>query len=121
MTHKNDYTLIDDLAKQGLEAIPDLIKVLINKAMQLERVEHLRAKPYERTLERTGYAYGYKPKTVKTKHGEITFDVPQVRDSDFYPSGLEKGLRSERALIMALAEINVHPRRIHQESKSHHR
>lgn len=105
MTYKSDYAVIDDLAKQGLDAIPDLIKVLINNAMQLERMEHLQAKPYERTLERTGYANGYKPKTIKTKHGEITFDVPQVRDSGFYPSGLEKGLRSERALTMALAEM----------------
>ena len=121
MTHKNDYTLMEDLAKQGLDAMPDLIRALINNAMQLERSEHLNANPYERTPERSGYANGYKPKTVKTRMGEITFNVPQVRDSDFYPSALEKGLRSERALIMALAEINVHPRRIHQESKSHHR
>ena len=39
--------------------------------------------------------------------GEITFEVPQVRDSSFYPDALEKGLRSERALTMALAEMYV--------------
>jgi len=37
----------------------------------------------------------------------LEFAVPQVRDSGFYPSSLEKGLRSERALKLALAEMYV--------------
>jgi transposase-like protein len=39
--------------------------------------------------------------------GEITFAVPQVREGGFYPSALEKGLRSERALKITLAEMYV--------------
>jgi len=39
--------------------------------------------------------------------GEITFDIPQVREGGFYPEALEKGLRSERALRLALAEMYV--------------
>ena len=37
----------------------------------------------------------------------ITFAVPQVREGGFYPQALEKGLRSERALMLALAEMYV--------------
>lgn len=48
-----------------------------------------------------------KPKTVRTRMGEITFAVPQVREGGFYPSALEKGLRSERALTITLAEMYV--------------
>ncbi len=50
---------------------------------------------------------GLKPKTVHTHVGALDLDVPQVRDSRFYPSSLEKGLRSERALKVALAEMYV--------------
>jgi transposase-like protein len=39
--------------------------------------------------------------------GEITFDVPQVREGGFYPEALEKGLRSERVLTMTLAEMYI--------------
>jgi len=39
--------------------------------------------------------------------GEITFAIPQVREGGFYPEALEKGLRSERALTLALAEMYV--------------
>lgn len=40
--------------------------------------------------------------------GEITFAVPQVQVGGFYPSALEKGLRSERVLMITLAEMYVH-------------
>ena len=33
--------------------------------------------------------------------------MPQVRECDFYPSFLEKGLRSERALTLSLAEMYI--------------
>ncbi|MBG0786643.1 MAG: IS256 family transposase [Anaerolineaceae bacterium] len=111
MTYQPNCTLpeeiLEQIAAEGLEALPELIRVLINEAMRLEREQHLGAGPYERSPERKGYANGYKPKTVKTRVGEIQFDVPQVRQGDFYPDALEKGLRSERALTLALAELYV--------------
>lgn len=111
MTHQNDYTfssnLIEDLMSQGLDGVPELLRVFLNAAMQAEREKYLQAGSYERTDERQGYANGYKPKTMKTRVGEITFAIPQVRDGGYYPSALEKGLRSERALTMTLAEMYV--------------
>jgi putative transposase len=107
MTHQNDYTLTRELAEKGLEAVPELLRVLINNAMQAERSRYLQAEEYERTEDRKGHANGYKPKSVRTRIGEITFAVPQVREGGFYPSALEKGLRSERALVTTLAEMYV--------------
>jgi len=107
MTHQNDYTFSEDLVEKGLEAVPEMMRVLINQAMQVERSKYLQAGEYERTEDRKGHANGFKPKTVKTRMGEITFSVPQVREGGFYPSALEKGLRSERALTITLAEMYV--------------
>ncbi len=64
--------------------------------------------PYERSEKRRGRRNGYKPRKVKTRLGELEFSIPQVRDGKFYPRSLEKGLRSERALKLALAEMYVH-------------
>ena len=109
MTYREDFTLPAELLEQvqehGLEVLPELIRVIIDTAMQAERAEHLSAALYQHTSERQGYANGYKPKTVRTRVGEITFAVPQVREGGFYPQALEKGLRSERALTLALAEM----------------
>lgn len=111
MPRQPDCTVSDELmqliAEQGLDAMPELIRIIVNAAMQAERQQYLRAAPYERTSERRGYANGYKPKTVTTRVGEVEFAIPQVRDSSFYPSALERGLRSERALTLALAEMYV--------------
>ena len=111
MTYSPDCTLPSDLleqiSEQGFDFLPELIRILVNAAMQVERQKHLSVEPYERSLERQGHANGYKPKTVKTRLGEITFAVPQVREGGFYPNALEKGLRSERALTLTLAEMYV--------------
>lgn len=111
MTYRNDFTLpaelMEQVAEQGLEILPDLIRMVVNAAMQAERSEYLQAEPYQHTPERIGHANGYKPKTLHTRVGDITFAVPQVREGGFYPQALEKGLRSERALTLALAEMYV--------------
>ena len=111
MTYRNDFTLpaelLEQVQEQGLEVLPELIRIVLNAAMQAERSEHLQAAPYQHSEDRRGYANGYKPKTMRTRVGEITFAVPQVREGGFYPQALEKGLRSERALTLALAEMYV--------------
>jgi len=111
MTYPPDCTLpaelLEQITQQGFNALPDLIQTVINLAMQIERQKYLGVGPYERSEERHGHANGYKPKTVATRVGKITFDVPQVREGGFYPQALEKGLRSERALKLALAEMYV--------------
>jgi len=111
MTYQKDFTLptelLEQIASEGLDFIPELVRILVNAATQIEREQHLGAGYYERSPERRGHANGFKPKTVKTRLGEITFEVPQVRDGSFYPGALEKGLRSERALTLTLAEMYV--------------
>ncbi len=81
--------------------------ILLNAAMKLERERHLGAAPWERTASRTGHANGFKEKTLKTRLGELTPAVPQTRSGGFYPPALERGVRSERALKVALAEMYV--------------
>jgi len=111
MTYDKDYSIpeevLEQICEEGFDALPDLMRIVMNAAMYMERQKHLGAGPYERTPERQGYANGFKDKTVATRVGKITFDIPQVRESDFYPSSLEKGIRSERALKLALAEMYV--------------
>ncbi len=111
MTYQDQYTLPADLLamvqQDGLAALPEALRILVNAAMLAERQHYLGVGPYERSSERTDQANGFKPKTVKTRVGEVTFSVPQVRNGDFYPSALERGLRSERAMNLALAEMYV--------------
>ena len=97
------------ICDNGMEGLAEAIRLLLNEAMKIERAQALGAAPYERSEERLGYANGYKPKTVATRLGSVKFDIPQVRGNgvEFYPSALERGLRSERALKLAIAEMYV--------------
>lgn len=91
----------------GMNGLNKAVAILINEAMRIERSKHLNAEPYERSDQRSDYANGFKDKKLKTRVGEVDLKVPQVRSCNFYPSFLEKGLRSERALNSAIAEMYV--------------
>jgi transposase-like protein len=100
-------TMAEVLCEKGMEGLGSAIEILVNEAMCIERERYLNASHYERTPARQGYANGFKPKQLKTRVGELNLLVPQVREGDFYPSFLEKGLRSERALKLSLAEMYI--------------
>ena len=97
--------LAEVLSERGLDGLGNAVEILINEAMRIERDRHLNAAAYERTDLRSGYANGFKPKQLKTRLGELNLQIPQVREGNFYPSFLERGLRSERALKLSLAEM----------------
>ncbi len=111
MTHHTQNNALDQigelLAEQGFDGMTQVLTLLLNEVMKLERAQALGAGPYERSEGRQGHANGFKPKTVQTRMGPITLAVPQARGIDFYPSALEKGVRSERALKLAVAEMYV--------------
>lgn len=111
MTHQEQSNVIHEvvqvLAEQGFEGMAQAIETLLNEAMKLERSDVLGAAPYERSASRRGHANGFKPKTVNSRLGRLELQVPQARGIPFYPSALERGERSERALKLAVAEMYV--------------
>ena len=111
MAQRVENRSIDDavelLKANGFDGLADAVTVLLNSAMVAEGSEYLGAAPYERCATRVGYANGFKDKTIKSRLGELSLKVPQTRDGEFYPQSLEKGLRSERALLLAIAEMYV--------------
>jgi putative transposase len=111
MTHQNEFNSLDQmiqvLDEHGFDGMARAIEILMNEAMKIERNAVLGAEPYQRTSERRGHANGFKPKTVNTRVGKVELQVPQTRGVEFYPKSLERGVRSERALKLAVAEMYV--------------
>jgi transposase-like protein len=95
------------LSEQGFAGMREATEMLLNEVAKLERAAYLGAEPYERSEGRRGYANGFKPKAARSRVGTLALQVPQTRDGGFYPRSLERGLRSERALKLALAEMYV--------------
>lgn len=99
---------LQPILENGIEGFGEVMQNLLNMAMKIERENALHAGAYQRTTERIDHANGYKPRTLQTRLGEMTLSIPQTRNTDFYPSCLEKGLRSERAIYIAMAEMYIH-------------
>lgn len=101
------HEVVELITEKGFSGIVEVMQILFNEAMQIERNRYLQAQPYERSEYRQDYANGFKSKRLKTSVGSLALQVPQVRSSQFYPSFLEKGIRSDRALKISLAEMYV--------------
>jgi putative transposase len=117
MTHQDECSAIRDLVDLAIEHGPDAMAAafatLMNHAMQIEREQVLKAESRQRTADRQGYANGFKPKTLNTRVGQVDLRIPQTRGyrdehgRPFYPKALDRGVRSERAMILAMAEMYV--------------
>ena len=98
MTHHVQTTALEPfaelLAEQGFDGLADALRVLLNEVTKIERAAMLNAASDSRAEGRTGYANGFKPRTLPTQLGEMTVAMPETRGVDFYPSAVEKGLIS---------------------------
>ena len=101
--------LMEQLIANGAEDMASVFSGLFDLAMRIEREQFLEAGHYERTPLRRGYANGVKPKRLDTPAGTVTVNVPKTagHDEPFYPQSLERGRRSSRAVMLAVAEMYV--------------
>lgn len=84
-----------------------VLETLLQAAMSAEVQHHLGGvERHERAEGRVGHRNGYKPRTVRTRVGELELAVPQVRGCEpYHPSMFARWQRSERALMTACAEM----------------
>ena len=83
-----------------------MLEVMAQRVMEEELARHVGAQRHERTQERRGHRNGYKARSLKTRVGELSLQVPQARGVEPYsPMFFAKWQRSERALLVACAEM----------------
>jgi len=112
--------LLQDLFARK-EGVKELLEALLNTVMKAEVDEHVCAKPYERTSGRRGMRNGTKPRSFKTRVGQLALEIPQVRGCEpYHPSMFARWQRSERAMLTACAQMyfqGVSTRRVQQVLK----
>ena len=66
MTCRPEYSIPDDLleemAEHGLDTVPELLPILIDAALRIERWPYLGVEPYERSPQRRARANATKPR-----------------------------------------------------------
>jgi putative transposase len=84
----------------------EMLRLMMQTVLEEGITRHVGAHSHERTDTRTGHRNGYKPRRLKTRMGELALSVPQARGIEPYePFPLAKYQRSERALLVACAEM----------------
>lgn len=107
MTAKNQFVeeFLSDQGSGG-DLLQSMLEAMAQAVMSCEVQRHLGADSYERKAERRGYRNGTKKRTLNTRVGKLSLEVPQVRGMEpYHPSLFARWQRSERALLVACAEM----------------
>ena len=105
-----DVTVGKDLLPNllsGQDGLAKLVEAVLNQVLEAQVTESLGADRHERTEERQGYRNGYRPRTLFTRVGPVTLQVPQMRDGSFSTEIFKRYQRSEQAFVLALMEMVV--------------
>jgi putative transposase len=96
--------LLEDYLIDQNDGLKQLLTWFLNLVMQLEALQQVEAKPYERSASRKAHRNGYKERSLKTRSGELKLKKPQFREISFETKVFDRYSRVEKALINAVIE-----------------
>jgi putative transposase len=91
----------------GEDFLRDLVQRTVQQVLEAEMTSFLGAESYQRNDVRRGWRNGFKPRTLKTRVGELELLVPKDRDGQFQTELFERYQRSEKAFVLALLQMYV--------------
>ena len=91
----------------GPDGLARLVESVLNQILEAQVSEALGADRHERSEERQGYRNGYRARTLYTRVGPVTLQVPQTRSGEFSTEIFNRYQRSEQAFVLALMEMVV--------------
>ncbi len=89
------------------DGLSELLESVLNQVLEAEMAAKLGAEAHERTDTREGYRNGHRTRTLYTRVGPLTLQVPQTRDGSFSTEIFKRYQRSEQAFVLGLMEMFV--------------
>jgi len=96
-----------ELLVEDGEFFRGVVQEVVHQVLEAEMDEALQASKGERTSSRLGYRSGSYERTLLTRVGRLELRVPQDRAGRFSTQVFERYQRSEKALVLALAQMYV--------------
>jgi putative transposase len=101
--------LLDALRAGGdLDLIREGLALVLQALIDAEATQHIGARPYERSEQRTTHRNGSRSRLLSTKAGDVELRIPKLREGSFFPALLEPRRRIDRALLAVVMEAYVH-------------
>jgi transposase-like protein len=89
------------------DAFKMLVERILNAVMLAESEEQLGASMHERTETRQDYRNGVRERTLNTRIGSLTLEVPRHRNQPFHTMVFENYQRSEASLIATMVQMVI--------------
>ncbi len=74
---------VDDYLIDRNDGTKAVITWFLNEVMKQEALNQIQAQPYERTGRRKAQRNGIRKRSLKTIHGDVVLDKPQIRGRSF--------------------------------------
>ncbi len=98
---------IKEILTQDGDLLRNIIRETLQEVLEIEMDQALGATKSERNEARVGYRSGYYPRSLVTRVGKISLKVPRDREGRFSTEVFDRYQRSEKALVLAIAEMCV--------------
>jgi putative transposase len=96
--------LIEDYLIDKNEGMKNITTWFLNEVMQQEAENQIKARRYERTNQRKAQRNGIRKRSLKTIHGDIVLNKPQLRGVPFKTKVFDRFSRVDKSLRVAIAE-----------------
>ena len=84
-----------------------MLESILNQVLQAQATEQVAAGPYERREDRQDFRNGFYPRTLQTRIGTLTLQIPRLRNGKFSTEMFVRYQRSEQALMLSLMEMVI--------------
>ena len=95
------------LGGAGESGMKTLLETVLNQVLQAQATEQVAAQPYERSDDRQDCRNGVSPRTLQTRVGTLSLNVPRLRNGRFSTELFIRYQRSEQALMLSLMEMVI--------------
>jgi len=102
-----DEGLLSGLLSGDGTGVAKLMESMLNQVLAAQADEAVGAARYERSDSRQAYRAGTRHRTIYTRVGPLTLQVPQLRDGSFSTEIFKRYQRSEQAFVLAMMEMVV--------------
>jgi putative transposase len=102
-----DEGLLSGLLSGDGTGVAKLMESMLNQVLAAQADDAAGAARYERSDSRQAYRAGTRVRTLYTRVGPLTLQVPQLRDGSFSTEIFKRYQRSEQAFVLAMMEMVV--------------
>jgi hypothetical protein len=96
--------IVQNYLTDNEKGMQQLITWFLNDVMNEEVAQQAGVPRYARSSSRRAHRNGYRPRSLKTRFGELSLQKPQLREIPFETKVFERYSRTEKALVNTIIE-----------------